>query len=98
MRMTPYTTSGTYTSKVYDAGVPVTWDSASWTATGTVSVSVRTSADGITWGAWVPLTASGPLPASLASVQARYAQYQLSLTGTTTATPAVNGIVLTFSK
>ena len=46
MRLTPYATNGTYTSRVLDAGAVRAWADAAWTAdlpTGaTLVVSVRT--------------------------------------------------------
>ena len=79
LRMTPYANSGTFDSRVIDAGEAVEWDGLSWSAdtpAGTsVALSVRTgdtpTPDG-TWSAWTPVAASGDdIPGS-----SRYAQYR----------------------
>src|SRR5205823_12965853 len=46
LQMTPYNTSATFQSRVFDAGTAVSWDSASWTSdtppATALTVSLRT--------------------------------------------------------
>jgi hypothetical protein len=99
MRMSPYATSGTFVSRVLDAGVVTSWGSASWTATTSANTGVALSArfgdtpvpDG-TWTAFSPLSA----PGTSLSQTSRYVQYQAVLTSTTPSeAPSLNDI--TFS-
>jgi hypothetical protein len=102
MRLSPYASSGTFTSRVFDGGKTVTWDQASWNATvptgTTLTLSVRTgntaSPDG-SWSAFAPVASSGaPLNAT-----ARYAQYRLGLGQTTpAATPTVADVSLRYES
>jgi len=97
VRMTPYTTPGTFTSRVLDAGALRDWTTATWDAsrpTGTsVAVSVRfgnTATPDATWTAFAAL--SGPNAAI--SATSRYVQYQVVLSTTvTTQTPVFKSIV-----
>ena len=83
MRLTPHAGTGTFLSRVFDAGGTASWVDATWTAglpSGTgVALSVRTgnsaTPDG-TWTAFVPLASSG---AAIGAVS-RYLQYQVILT------------------
>jgi hypothetical protein len=75
MRMTPYAASGVYTSKVYNAGAPVTWTTANWladipvaptavstTSSATVTIEVRTgntATPDTTWTPFAKIAASG---------------------------------------
>jgi hypothetical protein len=98
MRMTPYSTSGTYTSKVFDAGASGPWGTASWTASlpaGTaVTVSVRTgntATPGTGWSSWRTLSGSG---ASIAATS-RYIQYRVTFsTSSNRFSPALADITL----
>src|SRR5262249_33880109 len=82
MRLTPYAGSGTFLSRVLDAGASVTWVDAKWTAglpAGTsLAMSVRTgntpTPDG-TWTNFVALAGSG----SAINGSSRYLQYRASL-------------------
>ncbi len=86
MRMTPYASPGTFTSRVLDSAQASTWGAATWNAatpTGTsLQVSVRTgntaTPDG-TWSAFAPLASSG---ASVGGPTARYLQYRVVLSTT----------------
>jgi hypothetical protein len=103
MRVTPYSTSGTYTSSVYDAGASVVWQALSFLADlpagTTATVQVRTAQpDAVTgapvWSAWQTVASGG-----LIGAQARYAQYQITLgTSSALATPTVKEIALVFLK
>ncbi|HET7486305.1 MAG TPA: DUF4082 domain-containing protein [Acidimicrobiales bacterium] len=96
MRMTPYASTGTFTSRVLDAGSTMTWTTATWNAdlpTGTsVSVSVATGdtpTPDATWSAFNPLSGSG----ASVGVAARYLQYRLTLSTTAAGqTPALRDI------
>jgi hypothetical protein len=101
MALTPYVASGTFQSRVFDAGQTVTWSTLSWTATtpaGTgLTVSVRMgntpTPDG-TWTNFAPLAGSG---ATIGGTS-RYLQYQVSLTTTAPGqTPVFQDAILTFS-
>jgi hypothetical protein len=101
VHMSPYATSGTFTSRVFDAGANVTWETAPWTATtpaGTnVAISVRTGStptpDG-SWTNWQQLSG----PNAQINAQARYIQYQAALsTSDPTKTPELNEVELRFS-
>jgi Domain of unknown function (DUF4082)/Bacterial Ig-like domain/Bacterial Ig domain/Purple acid Phosphatase, N-terminal domain/FlgD Ig-like domain/Cohesin domain len=96
IRMSPYPASGTFTSRVFDAGAPKAWGVVSWdadlpTAT-SLGIDVRTGdvavPDG-TWSAWNTIASSG------ASVGAttRYVEYRARLATTDpTVTPALRDL------
>ena len=90
----PYAASGTFTSCALDANLGNTWTTASWIATTPVgtslSVEVRTSADGLTWGTWETTTTG----TQIASPN-RFVQYRLNLSTTDTSlTPLVTSLTL----
>ena len=98
IRLTPYAASSVFTSRVFDALVPVNWTSASWNAdlpAGTsLVVSVRRGTtptpDG-TWTAWTPVATSG---AAIGGTS-RYIQYQVTLSTTDPAqSPALRDLTL----
>jgi hypothetical protein len=100
MRLTPYSTSGSYTSPIYDAGMDVAWQTLSYLAdlpTGaSVTVQVRTGAtpDGTNWGPWTTLSSGGSI-----GTFTRYAQYRVTLSTTATGTtPTVKEVALAFVK
>ena len=85
MRMSPYPTSGTFDSRVFDAGAgqSADWGALNWSSTtpsGTgVAMSVRTgdtpTPDG-SWSAFTPIASSGgDIPGT-----SRYVQYRAQLT------------------
>jgi hypothetical protein len=83
LALTPYASTGTYLSRIFDAGQAVTWSTLTWdanTPSGTsLAISVRmgnTPTPDATWTSFVPLAAS---PATIGGVS-RYLQYQASLT------------------
>ena len=101
MRMTPYASPGTFTSRVLDSAQASTWGAATWNAatpTGTsLQVSVRTgntaTPDG-TWSAFAPLASSG---ASVGGPTARYLQYRVVLSTTDPSqTPSLTDITFAF--
>ena len=79
LRMSPYAASGTFTSRVLDAGAPVDWrtlDVTDTTPPGTaISYEVRTGdttdPDDGTWSAFTPVADGGDIPGT-----SRYAQYR----------------------
>ncbi len=82
MRMSPYPASGTFTSRVFDAGQAADWGALSWHANAppntSVQISVRTgdtpTPDG-NWSAFTPINSSGgDIPGN-----SRYVQYQAEL-------------------
>ena len=81
-RLTPYTDSGTYLSRVYTAGGPVAWREVAWTAdvpAGTsLALSVRTGSTpepGSGWSDFIPLDA----PGASVGTTAQYVQYRADL-------------------
>ena len=82
LRMSPFAGSGTFVSRVFDAGASVGWQSLSWqaqTPQGTaLALSVRTgdsaTPDG-SWSAWKPVASSG----GQVGLTGRYAQYRAEL-------------------
>jgi hypothetical protein len=94
-----HVSNGTFQGCVIDAGGPVTWSAAVWSASmpsgTTVQVATRSSADGSTWSDWsAALTASG---SAITSPAGRYLQYRLSLASTSAqATPVVDSVTVTY--
>jgi hypothetical protein len=100
MRVTPYVSPCTFTSRVFDAGQPVNWDSLAWTGSvpgGTsLNLSVRTgntpTPDG-TWTAFSSVAQSGD-PIGKTS---RYLQYQADLTTVSpTQTPVLSDVTIRY--
>jgi hypothetical protein len=92
----PYLPSGTYTSCAYNAGTGNLWQAIAWDPTlpaaTTLSVQVRTSADGLSWNAWTTVnTNSGsPLP-----VPGQYVQFLLTLNTTNPSlSPLINSVTI----
>jgi len=95
MRLGPYPTTGTFTSRVLDAGQSRLWDTIDWVsdlpAGSSLAVAVRTGGtaapDG-SWTAFAPVTAGGSVGQT-----AQYAQYRVTLTrGTAVLTPALQSL------
>ena len=95
MRMSPYSSSGTYT-RVLDAGSIQRWDTVSWLsdlpAGTTMVVSVRTGntpTPGTGWTSFRTITTSG----GSINLRARYLQYRIQMTRTNAiTTPALREI------
>jgi ribosomal protein L35AE/L33A len=98
VRMTPYASSGTFTSRVLDAGTAVSWSSATWTAqvpTGTaLALSARFGNTAVPDGTWTSFVQLGSSPSQLAT-SSRYVQYQATLSGNGAGTPTLSDV--TFS-
>src|SRR4029077_1659419 len=82
MRLTPYATTGTFTSRVLNAGTPIPWTSASWTAQvpagSTLTMSARfgnTPTPDASWTSFIALPSSGASPAQTS----QYVQYRAAL-------------------
>jgi methionine-rich copper-binding protein CopC len=101
MRMGPYASTGTFTSRVLDAGQASNWDVVSWVASlpagSGVTVSVRTgnvSTPNASWTAFTPITSGGSVGAN-----ARYAQYQITMSQATDgSSPNLSSISLTYYR
>jgi hypothetical protein len=102
MRLSPYAASGTFQSRIIDAGSAVTWRSVSWDsitpANTSLIISVRmgnTATPDSTWTGWSPQSTSG---ATVGGV-ARYLQYQVALSTTDlTQTPALQDITFAYNN
>ncbi len=101
VRLTPYAATGTYTSRVFDAGNTVAWLSASWASVvpsgAGLAVSVRMgntpTPDG-SWTDFVPVAGSG----ATIGGSSRYAQYQVALTTSNAGqTPVLQAMTLAYS-
>ncbi|MBL0308582.1 MAG: DUF4082 domain-containing protein [Bacteroidetes bacterium] len=83
LRIAPYSTSGTFESRVYDGGAAKNWGDASWTTdmpVGTsLSVYVRTGEVAIPDGSWTAYSLIAVSGDSVGGVS-RYAQYKVDLT------------------
>ncbi len=95
IHVTPFAASGTFTSRIYDAGVPKNWGIASWTATvpggTTLQIFQRqaNSAAAIPAAAWTAIAVNG---ANIGGT-AQYIQYKAELTTSNTdITPVLNDI------
>ncbi|MBX2893182.1 MAG: choice-of-anchor D domain-containing protein [Saprospiraceae bacterium] len=97
LRATPYATSGSFTSQVFDQGAPNGWGAISWTSTeptGTsIDVFVRTgntpTPDG-SWTAFLPMTNGGTVGGG-----AQYLQYRADLATTDdTYTPVLEALTV----
>ncbi len=101
LRLTPYSASGTFDSRVLDAGEAVQWDALSWSAdipAGTgVALSVRTGdtpTPDASWSAFAPVASPGdPIGAS-----SRYLQYRAELSSSDQdATPVLGEVSATYA-
>ena len=99
--MTPYPASGTFTSRVLDAGAPADWgtlDATSLTPTGTgIAFEVRTgdtpTPDG-SWSGFVSVADGADIPGT-----SRYLQYRAVLTSTDgLLTPTVYSVTVAFQE
>ena len=98
LQLTPYASSGTFNSRVFDAGASTMWASAWWSAsipTGTtLNISARfgdTPVPDSSWTGFETLSASG----AALSAASRYAQYSVVFSTTVdAATPVLNDVTL----
>jgi hypothetical protein len=102
MRVGPSAGAGTHTSRVFNAGGPATWASASWVAdvpAGTsVTIEVRSGNSALpdaTWTGFIAVPASG----SPVGITGQYVQYRARLAGNAgTVTPVLKEVTLNYSK
>ena len=96
--LAPYAPSGTFTSRVLDAGSAVNWASVdsivSVPAGSTLALSARFGNTAVPDGSWTPFTAVATGSATITAAS-RYVQYQVALAGDGAATPELRSI--TFS-
>ncbi len=101
MRMSPYPPAGRFTSRVFDAGSPSTWESLTWDAgipeRTSLGVEVRTgdaARPGSTWTPWRTVAGSG----DPVGTTARYLQYRAHLATTNPSwTPALRRVTVYYS-
>ena len=99
LHMSPYTTPGTFDSRVFDAGQGSDWGALSWiadTPAGTgVALSVRTGNTAVpdgTWSAFAPVANGADIAAS-----SRYLQYSAGLTTSdATQTPTLGEVSIAY--
>ncbi|HEY1166542.1 MAG TPA: DUF4082 domain-containing protein [Chitinophaga sp.] len=102
MHVAPYAASGSFTSRVFDAGAPTNWGAVNWhgeTPAGTaIGIAVTTGDtpnpnDG-TWSSFVPVKA----PGTAVNSSSRYIQYKATLTTTDKKiTPVLKGVSINCS-
>ena len=95
MRLAPYALSGTFTSRVLDAGTEVVWSTAEWTAqllpgTG-LSLGARFGNTAIPDATWTPFSEINASGDSIGGIS-RYVQYQVVLTGDGSSTPTLQDV------
>ena len=100
MRLTPYAAASTYLSGIFDStGGGATWTDAAWTGAtpaGTAVVrSVRFGDSAVPDASWTPFTVvTGSIDSS-----ARYLQYRLQLSSSSTSqTPVVNDVTINLKR
>ena len=101
LHLSPYPSSGTFTSRVFDAGQAADWGAMSWHANAppgtSLAMSVRTgntpTPDG-SWSAFTPVTSSGDdVPGN-----SRYVQYQAELgSSDPNQTPALSDVSIAYA-
>jgi hypothetical protein len=99
LRMTPYAAAGSFLSRVFDAGSPATWGTASWVADlpagTTLTLSVSRGATPLPDASWTPF-AQIPASGSAIGGNARYLQYRIDLSTTDVRqTPVVRSVGIT---
>jgi hypothetical protein len=100
MRMSPYATSGTFESRIFDGGGPSIWGNVTWAAetpAGTsIALSIRsgnTAVPDITWSGYSSITNGASI-----GISARYVQYRAVLSTTNAdLTPVLNEISLRYT-
>ncbi|MFZ0827904.1 MAG: N,N-dimethylformamidase beta subunit family domain-containing protein, partial [Verrucomicrobiia bacterium] len=100
LRMSPYATPCTFTSRVIDAGRTVTWNTLAWSALTpagtTLAMSYRTGDTPTPDGSWTAFTPVGTSGGALAG-SSEYIQYAAQLaTSDTTQTPVLEDVTVTY--
>ncbi|MES2689418.1 MAG: N,N-dimethylformamidase beta subunit family domain-containing protein [Bacteroidota bacterium] len=101
IRVSPYSASGSFESKVYDAGVVKSWDNMSWNssipAATTLTMQVRTGNVAVPDGSWSAYTTIAA-PGNPVNAASRYIQYKgLFTTSDTKTSPVLNDVSLSCS-
>lgn len=100
LHLTPYTSSGTYQSRIFDGGGPVNWGLVTWSATSPAGTNIsmfarsgNTSIPDASWTEFLPISNNTTVGA-----HARYLQYQANLsTSASNQTPALRDISIRYS-
>jgi|GEM_PF-584786 len=100
LRVTPYTSTASWESRVFDAGVVVDWSTIAWSADlpaeTSLSLSVRagdTPAPDETWSSYSPVSASG----TTLEISSQYLQYRVDFTSEDPAqTPALRDVIVAY--
>ena len=98
VRVTPYATSGVFTSRVLDAGASEPWSALSWNAvvppSTSLGMAVRfgdTPSPDASWTSFVTVATSG----SPVTATSRYVQYQAAIAGTGVDTVELRDVTIT---
>jgi hypothetical protein len=100
LRVTPYATTGSYTSRILDGGAAVFWSAIDWiseTPAGTnIAMQVRmgnTSVPDAGWTDWIAVT-----PGSMIGGSSRYLQYRADLTSSNAnLTPVLQTVTVSYN-
>jgi hypothetical protein len=98
VRMTPYASTGTFFSLVFDAGSSASWDSLTWTvvqpAGTSIAFATRTGSTATPDGSWETWK---QVNSPIASGNGRYLQYQVTMTTSdTTTTPVLQNVTIDY--
>jgi hypothetical protein len=98
LRMSPYQASGTFLSRVFDAGGQANWGPLWWDgyapAGTTLTLSARTGNTPVPDGSWMPFT-TVPISGAPIGGSSRYIQYRAIFTATNPSeTPALRGVTI----
>ncbi len=101
IRVSPHASTGTFTSRIYDAGSVKNWVAGSWTAsvpaTTGLAISVRTGNTPTPDASWTAYTTLATQGAAI-NQTARYIQYKADLTSADASlSPRLKGVALTCS-
>ena len=97
VRVTPYSSAGDFSSRIFNAGAPSTWSTLSWTSQGSgLTMSVHTGNTPTPDGSWTPFQPIA-LGGSIGTTS-QYLQYRASLTTTDVSiTPALQDVTIGFT-
>ncbi len=98
LRMGPYSTTGTFISRIFDVNDTAAWTSLTATinrpADTTATIETRTSNDGSSWSDWAAVNPDN----SLQSPSGRYFQYRVILTTSNVGvSPVVENVTINYS-
>ena len=100
LRMSPYASSGSFLSRIHDAGARADWGTLTWTgstpAGSGMALSVRTGDSAVpdgTWTAFAPITSGSDI-----TTRGRYLQYRMDATTSDSATtPVLTSVTFDYS-